>query len=176
MTTTKWISAILLGTALLAATAGGAAAQSEHEGHHSGGSTPAAPEQSAPKEAAPTPDSAMGMMGGNDMSKMMQGMHGTMMGGMAAQSDGDAASQAFHAALAKMHGVMAAPFTGDIDVDFAKRMIAHHQAAIDMAKAEVGFGKDPTAKSLAEHIIKTGEADLAKLKDWLKGRKEPTAE
>ncbi|MCK9912156.1 DUF305 domain-containing protein [Microbacteriaceae bacterium K1510] len=110
------------------------------------------------------------MMGGTDMSKMMQGMHGTMMGGMAAQSDGDAASQAFHAALAKMHGVMAAPFTGDIDVDFAKRMIAHHQAAIDMAKAEIGFGKDPTAKTAAEHIIKTSEADIEKLQEWLKGR------
>lgn len=172
MTTTKRISAILLGTVLLGAIAAGAAAQSEHEGHHPGGSTPAAPEQSAPKEAAPAPDNAMGMMGGNDMSKMMQGMHGTMMGGMAAQPSGDTgpASQAFHAAIAKMHGEMTAPFTGDADVDFTKRMIAHHRGAIDMAKAEIGFGKDPTAKTAAEHIIKMSEADIAKLQEWLKSR------
>lgn len=172
MTTTKRISTIVLGTVLLVAAAAGASAQSEHEGHHPGGSAPAAPEQSAPKDAAPAPDNATGMMGGTDMSKMMQDMHGKMMGDMAGKPRGDTgpASQAFHAAIAQMHGEMTAPFTGDADVDFTKRMIAHHQGAIEMAKAEVGFGKDPTAKAAAEQIIKTSEADIAKLQEWLKSR------
>lgn len=172
MTLTHRISTIVLGTMLLAAVVAGASAQSEHEGHHPNGAAPATPQQPAAKEAAPAPGNGMGMMGGNDMSKMMQDMHGKMMGGSPAQLQGDAgpASQAFLAAIAKMHGEFMSPFTGDADVDFTKRMIAHHQGAIELAKAELGFGKDATAKAAAEQIIKTSEGDIAKLQDWLKSR------
>jgi uncharacterized protein (DUF305 family) len=33
--------------------------------------------------------------------------------------------------------------------DFATMMIPHHQGAIDMAKAELGNGKDPVMRRLA---------------------------
>jgi uncharacterized protein (DUF305 family) len=43
--------------------------------------------------------------------------------------------------------------TGDPDRDFAAMMIPHHQGAIDMAKVELQFGKDPVLRRLAQGII-----------------------
>ena len=113
------------------------------------------------------------MMGGDQMPmmKMMQEMHGRMMGGgMPMQPKGDTgpSSQAFNGITAKMHQDMAITFTGNADVDFVKNMIAHHQGAIDMAKVELAFGKDPEVKKVAEDVIKAQEAEIAWLRDWQK--------
>jgi YVTN family beta-propeller protein len=51
--------------------------------------------------------------------------------------------------------MMAAPVTGDPDRDFAAMMIPHHQGAIDMAKAVLLKGKDPTMRRLAAEIVVT---------------------
>ncbi len=115
----------------------------------------------------------MGGMGGKDMPmmKMMQEMHGKMMGGgMAMQPKGDTgpSSQAFNGLIAKMNAEMALPFSGNADVDFVKRMIAHHQAAIDMAKTVLAFGKDVEVKKVAEGVVKADEADIATMQEWLK--------
>lgn len=50
-------------------------------------------------------------------------------------------------------GMMAAKPTGDPDRDFAAMMIPHHQGAIDMAKVELIYGRDPILRRLAEGII-----------------------
>ena len=108
---------------------------------------------------------------GGDMMKMMQEMHAKMMGGgMAMQPKGDTgpSSQAFNGATAKMDQDMAITFTGNADVDFVKRMIPHHQGAIDMAKVELAFGKDPEVKNVAADVIKAQESEIAWLKEWLK--------
>ena len=47
-------------------------------------------------------------------------------------------------------------------------MIPHHQAAVDMAKTELAFGKDPQVRKIAEEIVKTQEAKIANLQQWLK--------
>ncbi len=112
------------------------------------------------------------MMGGKDMPmmKMMQEMHGKMMGGgMATQPKGDTgpSSQAFNGVIAKMNAEMALPFSGNADVDFVNGMIPHHQAAVDMAKTVLAFGKDPEVKKLAEDVIKAQEAEIAQMKTWL---------
>ena len=74
----------------------------------------------------------------------------------------------YRAALMKMHRDMAIDYSGEADVDFVKSMIPHHQGAIDMAKVELQYGKDPAIKSLAEGIIKAQEAEIAMMREWLK--------
>jgi uncharacterized protein (DUF305 family) len=67
-----------------------------------------------------------------------------------------------------MHSAMDITFTGKADVDFVKGMIPHHAGAIDMAKVEIAFGKDPELKKLAEAIIKAQETEIAQMQEWLK--------
>jgi hypothetical protein len=56
-------------------------------------------------------------------------------------------------AVARMHFAMDVPFSGDADRDFARMMIPHHQGAIDMALAELRYGKDERLKRLAQEIV-----------------------
>ena len=104
------------------------------------------------------------------MMKMMQEMHGKMMGGMAMQPKGDTgpSSQAFNGIAAKMHQDMAITFTGNADVDFVKDMIPLHQGAVDMAKTVRAFGTDPEVKKIAEGIVSAQEAEITWMKEWLK--------
>ena len=61
-----------------------------------------------------------------------------------------------------------APCSGNADVDFVKRMIAHHHAAIDMANTVLAFGKDGEVKKVAEGVVKADEADIATMEEWLR--------
>jgi uncharacterized protein (DUF305 family) len=63
--------------------------------------------------------------------------------------------------------MMQAPMTGNPDRDFASMMIPHHQGAIDMAKVEVLYGKDPVLRRLAQEIIVTQGAEIALLRRQL---------
>lgn len=151
---------------------------SSHEGHHPADATAQEPQvkpDTPPQTGAPG-DAKMtgGMMGGDHMStmmKMMKDMHGKMMSdGMPMQAKGDTgpSSLAFNGIVARMHQDMAITYTGNADVDFVKGMIPHHQAAVDMAKTALAFGKDPEIKKLGEEVIKAQEAEIAWMKDWLK--------
>jgi len=76
----------------------------------------------------------------------------------AAHGDGTALSpDSFRAmigdAVAHMHVAMDVPFSGDVDRDFARVMIPHHQGAIEMALAELRYGKDKRLMRLAQEII-----------------------
>ncbi len=53
-----------------------------------------------------------------------------------------------------------APMTGDPDHDFAAMMIPHHQGAIDMAKAELLYGKSPVLRRLAQEILVTQASEI----------------
>jgi uncharacterized protein (DUF305 family) len=53
----------------------------------------------------------------------------------------------------RMDRDMSIAHTGDPDRDFAAMMIPHHQGAIDMAKAELQYGRNPVLRRLAEGII-----------------------
>lgn len=98
-----------------------------------------------------------------DMHDMgnMKGMH-DMMGGSQTES-----SKAFSDAMTKMHEKMSMQMTGDADVDFVKGMIPHHEGAVDMAKIELQYGKDPELHKLAEGIVKAQESEIAFMKSWL---------
>ncbi|RWP42819.1 DUF305 domain-containing protein [Mesorhizobium sp.] len=92
------------------------------------------------------------------------------MGAMAAQS---ASTDGYKAAMDKMHtDMMALEHSGNADVDFARGMIPHHQAAIDMAKIELANGKDPEMRKLAEAVIAAQEAEIKQMQDWLDAHPE----
>jgi uncharacterized protein (DUF305 family) len=60
----------------------------------------------------------------------------------------------FIASMDKMHMAMGVVEPScDSDVDFVRLMLPHHQAAIDMAKTQLLFGKDPQMRRLAQEII-----------------------
>lgn len=82
------------------------------------------------------------------------------------QADSMPSSKAFKAADDKMMQGMMAPKTGESDQDFVASMIPHHQGAIDMAKVELQYGKDPVLRKLAEGIIKAQEKEIAEMKSW----------
>jgi uncharacterized protein (DUF305 family) len=48
-------------------------------------------------------------------------------------------------------------------------MISHHQGAIEMAKAEIANGDNADAKSLAQDIVTTQEAEIGQMKQMLGG-------
>jgi uncharacterized protein (DUF305 family) len=62
-----------------------------------------------------------------------------------------------------MQGVMA----DDADVAFACGMIPHHQAAINMAEAELEYGDDPEMKELAQAIIDAQSKEIEQLTTWI---------
>jgi uncharacterized protein (DUF305 family) len=47
--------------------------------------------------------------------------------------------------------------TGDADKDFVNMMLPHHQGAVDIAKVELQYGKDPMLRDLATSIIAAQE-------------------
>ena len=69
-----------------------------------------------------------------------------------------------------MNAEMALPYSGNADVDFINRMIPLHRGAVDMAKVVLAFGKDAEVKKVAEDVIKTNEAEIATMQEWLKNR------
>jgi uncharacterized protein (DUF305 family) len=56
-------------------------------------------------------------------------------------------------AMERMHKGMTIVPSGDPDRDFAAMMIPHHQGAVEMAKVELQFGKNPVLHRLAQGII-----------------------
>jgi uncharacterized protein (DUF305 family) len=71
------------------------------------------------------------------------------------------------------NGMKSAPMNGDVDHDFVTMMMPHHQGAIDMAKAELAYGKDPVMRRLAEEIIVDQQSEIQAMQLWLS--KKPTA-
>lgn len=97
------------------------------------------------------------------------GTSGGNTGTMGTMGNMDKAHQALMAGMDQMQEHMAQGMTAkDIDVAFICGMIPHHQGAIDMAQAELKYGKDPFARKLAAGIIAAQEKEIAEMLDWLK--------
>lgn len=74
-----------------------------------------------------------------------------------------------HEAMEGMHKKMSSmTMSGKPDMDFAVMMVVHHQAAIDMAKAELASGKDPVMLAMAGKIIAAQGKEIAQLEAWMK--------
>lgn len=78
-----------------------------------------------------------------------------------------ASTRAYEAAMATMHQHMNAPLSGNADVDFVRQMLPHHQAAVDMAKIQLQYGRDERLKSLSRWIIRSQEVEIGFMKNWL---------
>lgn len=107
---------------------------------------------------------AIAQMQGMDMQKMMQMM--------TASPNDSPSTKDFKQAHMGMMKNMNMEFSGDADVDFARSMIPHHQGAIDMAKLELKYGKDPELRKMAEKMIKDQEKEQKDLQAFLQKHKK----
>jgi uncharacterized protein (DUF305 family) len=67
-------------------------------------------------------------------------------------------------AMDRMMGAMQVRATGNVDGDFTAMMIPHHQGAIDMAVAELRYGKNPQLKRIAQEIIVDQQQEIAAMR------------
>ena len=77
------------------------------------------------------------------------------------------ADQAMMDGMSRMNRDMSsAPMTGDPDGDFVAMMMPHHQGAIEMAKIELQYGKDPGLRKMARDIVAAQEREIVEMKAW----------
>ncbi len=77
------------------------------------------------------------------------------------------ASKAYEEAMQKMHKDMAVPYSNDVDVDFVRGMMPHHQGAIDQAHVLLKYSKNLRLRRLAGGIIAAQKREIAFMKYWL---------
>jgi len=68
------------------------------------------------------------------------------------------------AAMKKMMADMEIKPSGNIDRDFVAMMIPHHQGAIDMAQAELRYGRNEQLRRLAQEIIVSQSQEIAAMR------------
>jgi hypothetical protein len=90
--------------------------------------------------------------------------------------DPDASEPTFYSEMAKVNARMhermdIAPST-DVDRDFIRMMIPHHQGAIDMALVQLKYGRNEKLRRLAQSIIVEQGQEIAYMRSLL----EPPAE
>jgi uncharacterized protein (DUF305 family) len=78
------------------------------------------------------------------------------------------------AAMSRMMSGMAVKPTGDVDADFAATMIPHHQGAIDMAVAELHYGRNEQVRRIAQEIIVDQQQEITAMRLAL-GQKLPAS-
>jgi uncharacterized protein (DUF305 family) len=66
-------------------------------------------------------------------------------------------------AMSNMNRSMLTTPTDDIDRDFVNVMVPHHQGAIDMARAEIKYGRNDALRQLAKRIVSEQEEEISSL-------------
>ena len=107
----------------------------------------------------------------------LEGIHEGM--GTCGGYDCPCAVIAWHDVNMAMHvGMMALDYTGEVEIDFARGMIPHHQGAVDMC--EVLFDledaecskKDPLGgiAAFCEGVVREQTREIQEMKEWLQNR------
>jgi hypothetical protein len=72
------------------------------------------------------------------------------------------------ASMEKMHTAMASVAeSDDADFDFVRLMLPHHEAAMEMAKTQLRYGKDPQMRRMAQEIITDQQSEIELMRLWL---------
>jgi hypothetical protein len=67
-------------------------------------------------------------------------------------------------AMTKMMIDMGIRPSGDVDGDFVSIMVPHHQGAIEMAQAELRYGRNEQLRRLAQEIIVTQQQEITAMR------------
>jgi hypothetical protein len=78
------------------------------------------------------------------------------------------------AAMNRMMTAMSIAPTGDVDADFVAMMVPHHEGAIEMAVAELRYGRNEQLRRLAQEIIVTQRDEIAAMRLALGQSPAPT--
>jgi len=76
----------------------------------------------------------------------------------------------FSAAETKMHEAMMAAHGADVSETWVRKMIPHHQGALDMSEVVLREGRDPDIRRMAQKTIEMQTQDIAELRRWLGDR------
>src|SRR6201982_831141 len=68
------------------------------------------------------------------------------------------------AAMTKMMIDMGIRPSGNVDADFVAMMVPHHQGAIEMAQAELRYGRNEALRRMAQEIIITQQQEIAAMR------------
>lgn len=84
--------------------------------------------------------------------------------GTATGSDAERFAAENEVAMTRMMDGMSVHPSGNVDEDFAAMMIPHHQGAIDMAMAELRYGKNEQLRRIAQEIIVDQMQEIAAIR------------
>ncbi|HAF79978.1 MAG TPA: hypothetical protein DCG66_03085 [Brevundimonas sp.] len=84
-----------------------------------------------------------------------------------AAAPGGSAENPYATAEAEMKDAMMAATGADTDQTWARKMIAHHQGALDMAQVVLRESQDADIRRMAQITIEMQTADIAELRAWL---------
>jgi uncharacterized protein (DUF305 family) len=65
----------------------------------------------------------------------------------------------------KMMANMMIKPTGDVDRDFVAMMVPHHQGAVDMANAELKYGRNEQLRRLAQEIVASQQQEISTMRN-----------
>jgi len=100
-------------------------------------------------------------------SYILVGAACAMLGATFAYAHGNGADE-FKVVESKMNMAMMGASGSTVDAVFARKMIAHHQGALDMARIEIASGSDTKLKQMAHKMIDDQSQGQSELQAWLK--------
>ncbi len=78
-------------------------------------------------------------------------------------------------AMTRMMSEMDIAPSGDVDRDFSAMMIPHHRGAIEMARAELRYGRNESLRRIAQEIVIDQQQEIAAMRLALDQPSPPTA-